>query len=525
MPHFENDVHLLAQDTYVNVHIGNKNTQFAVFCIYPTSKEKGADIHCITAFFMLTTRFTFLMTISPISIERYNQYCLHNMPSVFCLLIETTKQPLRRECIDKRTRINLTHDSGNAADVAPCDHGIHDIAPFLFVTAFRCPDGRPMVAGLMDRLADLFPLVRHNEQRFLLIIAVQHMEGLGRSILKYDRIQRLIPSEEAACSQENDCIEAQNQVKAVHPAFLRQINGNKVRSPGRGIDAQTHGDHKAVDQTAKNTDQQRVIREGNGRDQVGKKTCKQDHFAGKERELLSDISKSDVDRKGVEENVHQRVGDFHSQELLSDPLDQNGQAGRSAGIQASCANKCLNSFQKLMATVRLRFGQDAVDTLNAYYIDGVPAATIAKCHGISPKNLIHLFEPWLKCAYKVRERVPFPAFPVSNEEAVKDSAILLIREARHYDYYTTQRNSLQQKLNTINHQFEPKSPSLTNNGGAIVHDPARVEKAILDAMEKKDNLAKQIAYYTAMIAWIEECVSRMELRSIRGFTTGRFRPV
>ena len=75
----KNDVHLFAQDTYVNVHIGNKNTQFAVFCIYPTSKEKGADIHCITAFFMLTTRFTFLMTISPISIERYNQYCLHNM--------------------------------------------------------------------------------------------------------------------------------------------------------------------------------------------------------------------------------------------------------------------------------------------------------------------------------------------------------------------------------------------------------------------------------------------------------------
>ena len=73
----ENGVHLLAQDTYVNVHIGNKNTQFAVFCIYPTSKEKGADIHCITAFFMLTTRFTFLMTISPISIERYNQYCWH----------------------------------------------------------------------------------------------------------------------------------------------------------------------------------------------------------------------------------------------------------------------------------------------------------------------------------------------------------------------------------------------------------------------------------------------------------------
>ena len=88
----ENGVHLLAHGRNVNIHIGNKNTQFAVFCIYPTSKEKGADIHCITAFFMLTTRFTFLMTISPISIERYNQYCLHNMARGN----ETTKSYLRR---------------------------------------------------------------------------------------------------------------------------------------------------------------------------------------------------------------------------------------------------------------------------------------------------------------------------------------------------------------------------------------------------------------------------------------------
>lgn len=176
----------------------------------------------------------------------------------------------------------------------------------------------------------------------------------------------------------------------------------------------------------------------------------------------------------------------------------------------TCAHKCHDNYQKLMATIRVRFGQDAVDALNAYYIDGEPGFVIAKNYGITASGFIHQAETWLKCAYKVRERVSLPAFPVSNEEAVKDGAILLIREARHYDYYTTQCNSLQQKLNTINHQFEPKSPSLTNNGGAIVHDPARVEKAILDAMEKKDNLTKQIEYYTTMIAWIEECVSRME---------------
>lgn len=176
----------------------------------------------------------------------------------------------------------------------------------------------------------------------------------------------------------------------------------------------------------------------------------------------------------------------------------------------TCAHKCQDNYQKLMATIRVRFGQDAVDALNAYYIDGEPGTVVTKKYGLISSNFTHHFERWITNAYKVRERVPLPAFPVSNEEAVKDGAILLIREARHYDYYTTQRNSLQQKLNTINHQFEPKSPSLTNNGGAIVHDPARVEKAILDAMEKKDNLSKQIAYYTTMIAWIEECVSRME---------------
>ena len=37
----KNGVHLLAQDTYVNVHIGNKHTQFAIFCILPATNEKA----------------------------------------------------------------------------------------------------------------------------------------------------------------------------------------------------------------------------------------------------------------------------------------------------------------------------------------------------------------------------------------------------------------------------------------------------------------------------------------------------
>jgi hypothetical protein len=37
-------VRLCPSDTYVNVHIGNKNTQFAVFCILPATKEKAVTL-------------------------------------------------------------------------------------------------------------------------------------------------------------------------------------------------------------------------------------------------------------------------------------------------------------------------------------------------------------------------------------------------------------------------------------------------------------------------------------------------
>lgn len=176
----------------------------------------------------------------------------------------------------------------------------------------------------------------------------------------------------------------------------------------------------------------------------------------------------------------------------------------------TCAHKCLDSYQKLMATIRIRFGQEPYDALTAYYIEGESGALIAKDHEITHSGLIHQMETWLKCAYKVRERVPLPAFPIGDEEEMKKNASLLIREARHYDYYITKKDALYQKLYTISHQFEPKSPSLSNEGGAIVHDPARVEKAMLDAIDKKDDLTKQIAYCTDMISWIEECVSSME---------------
>lgn len=176
----------------------------------------------------------------------------------------------------------------------------------------------------------------------------------------------------------------------------------------------------------------------------------------------------------------------------------------------TCAHKCLDSYQKLMATIRIRFGQESYDALTAYYIEGDPGTVIASKYGIEASNYKHHFERWIIAAYKVRERVPFPAFPIGDEEKMKENASLLIQEARHYDYYITKKDALYQKLYTISHQFEPKSPSLSNEGGAIVHDPARVEKAMLDAIDKKDALTKQIAYCTAMIEWIDGCVANME---------------
>ena len=198
-----------------------------------------------------------------------------------------------------------------------------------------------MPAGLIDHVFDLFPLVCHDQQGLLLIIAVEQVQGLGGCILENDRIKGLVPSEEIAGGQQDDCIKAQDQVEAVDAPLAGKINGYEIRSSGRGIYPQTEGHDHAVDQSSENTDQKSVVSERMGGDQVCQKTCEQDHFTGKKRKFGADISEPDIDRKCVQGDIDEGIGQFNTEVLESYPLKEDGQAGRASGIEAPCPDKGL----------------------------------------------------------------------------------------------------------------------------------------------------------------------------------------
>ena len=136
------------------------------------------------------------------------------------------------------------------------------------------------MSGIVNRVFDLRPFVRDNKKGLLPIIAIEQPQDLGGCILENNRIQRFIPAEEITGSKQNDCIETEDDIEAVHAPLLREINGNKVGTTCRSVGAQTHRHHEPVDQTAENADQKRVIGDRMCRNQIRQETGQQDHLAG-----------------------------------------------------------------------------------------------------------------------------------------------------------------------------------------------------------------------------------------------------
>ena len=132
-------------------------------------------------------------------------------------------------CVDECARVDLPDRSGDALDIGTCDHRVDNIAPLLFVTALRCPDRGTVMAGFIDCVLDFIPPVRNDKQGLLPVVAVQKTQGLRGSVLENNGIQGFVPSKEIACGKQDDRIESQDQVKAVHASFLGEENGDQLK--------------------------------------------------------------------------------------------------------------------------------------------------------------------------------------------------------------------------------------------------------------------------------------------------------
>ena len=165
------------------------------------------------------------------------------------------------------------------------------------------------------------------------------MQHLCRCKLEKDGVECLVPSKHKSCGNQNDCIQSENDIKGIHSFFLRQIDGDKIRSSGGRTRQQTETDSKTIDDASENTDQQDIRSNSNAWNQVRKYTGQYNTQTGVQGKFFSDKAETDVDRNGIQDHIDHRVGQSKSQIHLCPALDQQGKSCGTARIQTSGAYK------------------------------------------------------------------------------------------------------------------------------------------------------------------------------------------
>lgn len=211
-----------------------------------------------------------------------------------------------------------------------------DNASFLMLKgAFPIHDRRSVMGDLLDHLADEMGLVCNDKQGVLLIFQIEHMKHLGGGILVNDGIQRLVPSEKDSGCADDKGVDAKNHIPGIHSFLFGEVDSDKVRAAGGGVYGEHKADGRAVDNTAENTDEQRIVGNHIRREDVCQCTCEHNGQTGKPGKFFADEFKSDINRKSVQQQVHDCVRKFHVKVAAENALDQDGQSCSTSRIESS----------------------------------------------------------------------------------------------------------------------------------------------------------------------------------------------
>ena len=202
--------------------------------------------------------------------------------------------------------------------------------------------GGAVVAGIVNRLADRLGLVRDDEKGLLLIAAVQRVQGLGRDKLIDDGIEGALPAEEEAGDDQDDDVEAEDQVPGLDAPLLREIDGDEVGAAAGGVHREADADRDAAENAAEDGDEQGIVGNDIRGQHIGQNAADHDQQQGQQGKLLPDIAEADIHRKGVERQVNRRVVGDEAQKLFAQALDQHRQARDAAGEQVRGTDKGLD---------------------------------------------------------------------------------------------------------------------------------------------------------------------------------------
>ncbi len=231
-------------------------------------------------------------------------------------------------------------------DIRAGDNGINHPVRIMAVRADGLGDGCPVLTGLMDHITDFLGILRNDEERLLLIVAIERVKGLGGYKLEDDGVQGLFPAEEIARDKQNGDIKAQDQVPGLRPALLREIDCDEIRPAAGGVGTEADTDGDTVQNSPENRNQQKVIGNHIARKQIREKTADRDEQKGEQREFFPNKAKAHINREGVQQKIHRRVRDLNMPEFLRKALNQDREPRDAAGKQSAGEDKGFNVQRK-----------------------------------------------------------------------------------------------------------------------------------------------------------------------------------
>ena len=104
----------------------------------------------------------------------------------------------------------------------------------------------------------------------------------------------------------------------------------------------TETDTEAIDQTAKDTDQQCIISDRLTGNNIRKQTGKHDHTDRTYGKFLSDKFQTNKYRNRVQQYINQRIRNCNPHKCLKNVLEQQSKSCKSSRKKTACTNKCLN---------------------------------------------------------------------------------------------------------------------------------------------------------------------------------------
>ena len=262
--------------------------------------------------------------------------------SIICLVVKASVNIVCLNQVHEGRGVDFVDLFYENSSLVPGDDRVDHAGGLPSVASVSHKARGTVVSQAGNFLINLVGVLGHNEKRVFLITLVEELNCLGGGKLENDGIQSPVPAKKDPGNDQNTGVGTKDIIPDIRSAFFRKIDGKEIGSSAAGVSNQAETDGKAVDQTAKGTDQKGVVGDRLRGNQVCQQAGEQDDAAGADGELRPDVAETDIYRDDIEQDIDERVWHLHPGEFLKTILNKKRKAAETAGKQASRSDEGLD---------------------------------------------------------------------------------------------------------------------------------------------------------------------------------------